>query len=90
MSMEERTQRTALLLGEAGVRRLKNAFVAIFGIGGVGSFAAEALARAGVGRILLVDNDIVSESNINRQLIALTSTVGSAQDPGHGAAHSGH
>lgn len=76
MSMEERTQRTALLLGEAGVRRLKNAFVAVFGIGGVGSFAAEALARAGVGRILLVDNDIVSESNINRQLIALTSTVG--------------
>lgn len=76
MSMKERTQRTALLLGEDGVQRLKNAFVAVFGIGGVGSFAAEALARAGVGRILLVDNDIVSESNINRQLIALTSTVG--------------
>jgi tRNA A37 threonylcarbamoyladenosine dehydratase len=50
--------------------------VAVFGIGGVGSYAAEALARAGVGRILLVDNDTVSESNINRQLIARTDTVG--------------
>lgn len=50
--------------------------MAVFGIGGVGSFVAEALARAGVGRLLLVDNDTVSESNINCQLIALTSTVG--------------
>lgn len=76
MSRAERTQRTALLLGQEGVDRLSRAFVAVFGVGGVGSFAAEALARAGVGRILLVDNDTVSESNINRQLIALTSTVG--------------
>lgn len=76
MSARERSQRTALLLGEEGVARLERSFVAVFGIGGVGSFAAEALARAGVGRLLLVDNDTVSESNINRQLIALTSTVG--------------
>lgn len=76
MSARERNQRTALLLGEEGVARLERSFVAVFGIGGVGSFAAEALARAGVGRLLLVDNDTVSESNINRQLIALTSTVG--------------
>ena len=76
MSRAERTQRTALLLGQEGVDRLSRAFVAVFGVGGVGSFAAEALARAGVGRILLVDSDTVSESNINRQLIALTSTVG--------------
>lgn len=76
MSRAERTQRTALLLGQEGVDRLSRAFVAVFGVGGVGSFAAEALARAGVGRILLVDSDTVSESNINRQLVALTSTVG--------------
>ncbi len=68
--------RTALLLGENGVERLRRASVAIFGIGGVGSFAAEALARAGVGRLLLVDPDAVAESNLNRQLIALHSTIG--------------
>lgn len=68
--------RTALLLGENGVERLRRASVAIFGIGGVGSFATEALARAGVGRLLLVDPDAVAESNLNRQLIALHSTIG--------------
>ena len=73
MSIFERTER---LLGEAGVRKLQSASVAIFGIGGVGGFAAEALARAGVGRLLLVDADTVAESNINRQIIADYSTVG--------------
>lgn len=74
--LQEQYCRTALLLGEKGVMRLRESAVAVFGIGGVGSFAAEALARAGVGRLLLVDPDAVSVSNINRQLIALHSTVG--------------
>lgn len=69
-------QRTALLVGDEGVDKLKCARVAVFGLGGVGSAAAEALVRAGVGTLVLVDNDVVSESNINRQLIALHSTVG--------------
>lgn len=76
MSRAERTQRTALLLGREQTDRLAERCVAVFGIGGVGSFAAEALARAGIGRLVLVDDDCVSESNINRQLIALSSTVG--------------
>lgn len=74
--MEERFQRTALVLGEEGVQKLKNSRVAVFGIGGVGSFAAEALVRAGIGKLCFVDKDVVEESNINRQLIALHSTVG--------------
>lgn len=68
--------RTALLLGRDGVNRLHKARVAIFGIGGVGGFTAEALARAGVGQLELFDNDTVSLTNINRQIIALHSTVG--------------
>ena len=64
------------MLGEAAVARLNRASVAVFGIGGVGSYAAEALARAGIGRLLLVDPDCVARSNINRQLIALHSTIG--------------
>ena len=68
--------RTQLLLGEEAIERLKNSRVAVFGIGGVGSFVCEALARAGVGALTLIDSDTVSESNINRQLIALSSTVG--------------
>ncbi len=75
--MNEKDVRTAMLIGESGVQKLKNASVLLFGVGGVGSFAAEALARAGVGRIGLCDNDTVSVSNINRQLVALQSTVGS-------------
>ena len=74
--MEERFCRTAMLIGEAGLAQLKTARVAVFGIGGVGSFAAEALARAGVGRLVFVDNDAVAASNINRQLAALCSTLG--------------
>ncbi len=68
--------RTAGLIGEAAVARLQNAHVAVFGIGGVGGYAVEALVRAGVGALDLIDNDTVSESNLNRQIIALHSTVG--------------
>lgn len=78
-SMEERNSRTALLLGEAGVKKLKKSRVAVFGIGGVGSYCAEALARAGVGDITLIDKDAVEESNLNRQLVALASTVGKSK-----------
>ena len=74
--MEERFCRTAMLIGEAGLARLEAARVAVFGIGGVGSFAAEALARAGVGHLVLVDSDTVAASNLNRQLAALHSTLG--------------
>lgn len=65
-----------MLIGEAAVEKLKRVRVAVFGVGGVGGYAIEALARAGVGAIDLIDNDRVSESNINRQIIALHSTVG--------------
>lgn len=71
-----RFERTELLLGRDSLEKLKNAKVIVFGVGGVGSFVCEALARGGVGTITLVDNDVVSESNINRQLIALSSTIG--------------
>lgn len=67
--------RSKLVLGE-GVQKLKNCHVAVFGVGGVGSYTVEALARTGVGAISLFDNDCVSSTNINRQLIALHSTVG--------------
>lgn len=68
--------RTELILGKKAMERLARARVAVFGIGGVGGYVAEALARSGVGALDLVDNDTVSESNINRQIIALHSTVG--------------
>ena len=68
--------RTELLLGEAALARLARARVVVFGLGGVGSFAVEALARAGVGHLRLVDHDVVSPSNLNRQLFALRSTLG--------------
>ena len=74
--MGEQESRTAMLIGTAGVERLRQAGVAVFGLGGVGSYAAEALARAGVGRLLLVDDDLVALSNLNRQLYALRSTIG--------------
>ena len=74
--MREQESRTAMLVGAAGVERLRQAGVAVFGLGGVGSYAAEALARAGVGRLLLVDDDLVAPSNLNRQLYALRSTIG--------------
>lgn len=68
--------RTEKLIGSKATRRLKDARVAVFGVGGVGGYTVEALARAGVGAIDIVDNDIVSLSNINRQIIATHSTVG--------------
>lgn len=74
--MSETFIRTELLLGEASMAALRQAKVAIFGIGGVGGYVAEALARSGVGAFVLVDRDVVSVSNINRQIIATTRTVG--------------
>lgn len=74
--MEEMFARTALLLGEEGLEKLKRARVAVFGLGGVGGAAAEALARAGIGALDLIDADRVATSNLNRQIFALRSTVG--------------
>ena len=68
--------RTRLLIGDEPVERLKNAKVAVFGVGGVGGFCVESLARAGVGTLHLYDDDTVSESNLNRQIAALHSTLG--------------
>ena len=78
-SRAERLARTAMLLPQEGLDRLWNAHVMVFGLGGVGSYAAEALCRAGVGRLTLVDADVVAVSNCNRQLPALCSTVGRAK-----------
>ena len=74
--MEEQFSRTAMLLGEEGVARLRNARVAVFGLGGVGGYVVEALARAGIGQLDLIDKDTVSVSNLNRQLLATYDTVG--------------
>ena len=74
--MSEQFSRTEMLIGKEGIEKLKNSKVAIFGIGGVGSYVVEALARAGVGSFILIDNDEVSISNINRQIIATTKTIG--------------
>lgn len=72
----EAFSRTEQLIGREGLEKLRSAHVAVFGLGGVGGFAAEALARSGVGSLTLVDFDSVSPSNLNRQIIALRSTVG--------------
>ena len=74
--MTERFSRTKMLIGDVSLEKLNNSRVAVFGVGGVGGYVVEALARAGVGKIDLIDNDTVSVSNINRQIIALHSTVG--------------
>lgn len=74
--MKEQHSRTEMLIGADGVERLANARVAVFGVGGVGGYAVEALARAGVGSLVLVDSDRVALSNINRQIIATHDTVG--------------
>lgn len=74
--MDERFIRTSLVIGEDNINRLSESRVAVFGVGGVGGFVCEALARSGVGKLTLIDGDTVAKSNINRQIIALESTVG--------------
>ena len=74
--MDERFVRTALVFGEEGMARLLNARVAVFGIGGVGGHCVQALARAGIGAMDVFDDDVVSITNINRQAVAMTSTIG--------------
>jgi len=74
--MEERFARTRMLLGAEAMEKLARSRVAVFGIGGVGGYVVEALARSGVGALDLIDSDTVSVTNLNRQIIALTSTVG--------------
>lgn len=75
--MEEKwNDRTRLLIGDKGIEKIENAKVIIFGVGGVGSYTAEALARVGIGEIILVDGDVISISNINRQIHATHNTVG--------------
>ena len=77
--MDERFIRTKLLIGSEKLDILRTKHVAVFGVGGVGGYVCEALARCGIGRFTIVDRDTVNESNINRQIIALTSTVGRAK-----------
>ena len=74
--MADRFSRLELLIGGDALERLKEARVAVFGVGGVGGYAVEALARSGIGALDLIDNDTVSESNINRQIIATDETLG--------------
>ena len=74
--MKEEYLRTAALIGEENINKLNNSTVAVVGLGGVGSYAAEALVRSGIGTVYIYDSDKVAKSNINRQLIALSSTVG--------------
>lgn len=79
MNNLEQFSRTELLIGKENTEKLQNAKVAVFGIGGVGSYVVEGLARAGIGNFLLVDNDDVSLTNLNRQLIAVQDTIGKAK-----------
>ena len=74
--MSEQFLRTEMLLGSEAIRKLQNARVAVFGLGGVGGYAVEALARSGVGSLDLIDSDTISVSNLNRQILATHSTVG--------------
>ncbi|MBR4447667.1 tRNA threonylcarbamoyladenosine dehydratase [Methanobrevibacter sp.] len=74
--MNEKFSRTEMLIGNDGMKKLNDAKVAVFGLGGVGSFVCEGLARSGIGNFILVDFDKIDESNINRQLIATTKTIG--------------
>lgn len=77
--MDERTMRAEMLLGGEAMEKLRQSHVAVFGLGGVGSWCAEALGRSGLGRLTLVDQDTVSLSNCNRQLCALSSTLGQSK-----------
>ncbi len=74
--MNEKFSRTEMLLGAEAMKKLADAHVVVFGIGGVGGYTAEALVRSGIGKLTLIDSDTVAESNINRQIIATTKTVG--------------
>ncbi len=74
--MKNQFERTEMLISKAALEQLKTSRVAVFGVGGVGSYVAESLSRAGIGAIDLIDNDTVSETNLNRQIIALHSTIG--------------
>ena len=74
--MADQYSRTRLLLGRDGIEKLRNARIALFGLGGVGGYAAEALARAGVGHMDLIDDDTISLTNLNRQLLATHSSIG--------------
>ena len=74
--MDDQFSRTRLLLGDDGIEKLQKARVAVFGVGGVGGYVVEALARAGVGALDLIDNDTVARSNLNRQIIATYDTIG--------------
>ena len=74
--MQGQFERTEMLIGKAGMEKLKRARVAVFGIGGVGGYVVEALARSGVGRLDLIDHDKVALSNLNRQIIATVQTIG--------------
>lgn len=77
--MEDQYKRTKMLLGADSVERLREKRVAVFGVGGVGGYVVEALARSGIGTLDIIDDDVISVSNINRQIIALHSTVGKAK-----------
>lgn len=74
--MEKAFSRTQLLIGEENIKILKNAHVAVFGIGGVGGFAIEALARSGIGKLTIFDSDVIEESNLNRQIISTEEDIG--------------
>ena len=74
--MDEWLSRTRLLFGDEPIKRLQNAHVLVVGVGGVGAYAAEMVVRAGIGALTIIDGDTVSESNLNRQLVALHSTLG--------------
>lgn len=77
--MKNQFQRTEILIGEDNLNKLKKQTVAIFGIGGVGSYVAEALARVGIGKFILIDNDIIDITNINRQIHATHQTIGKSK-----------
>lgn len=77
--MNNQFSRTEMLIGEKGIEKLKKSKVAIFGIGGVGSYTLEALVRSGIGDFILVDKDVVDETNLNRQIIATTKTIGESK-----------
>ncbi|MBR6012852.1 MAG: tRNA threonylcarbamoyladenosine dehydratase [Selenomonadaceae bacterium] len=76
---DERFQRLKILIGEENFSKLQNSIVAVFGVGGVGSFVVEALARSGIGHLVLIDKDNIDVTNINRQIHALTSTIGKSK-----------